>query len=139
MLRGGLQQTFTRTARPFPQQPATLILKPETRPRREVEDVMTPRRGFEHDPGSEPASSEYPTASGPDPREIDDQHARHDPGSGHGGHRLMMLSCCLPMLVIAVALAATGIAGSGIVVAALLCTAMMAAMMLAMPGGHGHR
>ena len=29
--------------------------------------------------------------------------------------------------------------GNDVIVGALLCTAMMAVMMLAMPGGHGHR
>ena len=57
---------------------------------------------------------------------------------GHGGHGLMMLVCCIPMIVLAVALVATGVAGSGAIVGALLCTAMMAVMMLAMPGGHDH-
>lgn len=56
---------------------------------------------------------------------------------GHGGHGWMMMACCIPMIVIAVALVASGTAGSGVIVGALLCTAMMAAMMLAMPGGHG--
>jgi hypothetical protein len=49
----------------------------------------------------------------------------------------MMMICCVPMIIIAVALVATGVAGSGAIVAALLCTAMMADMMFAMPGGHG--
>jgi hypothetical protein len=32
---------------------------------------------------------------------------RHE---GHGGHGWMMIVCCIPMLVIAVALVATGVA-----------------------------
>jgi hypothetical protein len=58
--------------------------------------------------------------------------------SRHGGHGLMMLVCCIPVILLAVALVATGVTGSGAIVGALLCTAMMAVMMLAMPGGHGH-
>ncbi len=57
---------------------------------------------------------------------------------GHGGHRLMMIVCCIPMLVIAAILVATGVAGAGAILVALLCTAMMAAMMFSMPGGHRH-
>ena len=62
---------------------------------------------------------------------------QHEAGGRHGGHRLMMMVCCIPMIVIALVLGATGAAGSGIVLSALLCTAMMTAMMFAMPGGHG--
>ena len=57
----------------------------------------------------------------------------------HGGPGLMMLVGCIPMILLAVALVATGVAGSGAIVGALLCTAMMAVIMLAMPGGHGHK
>lgn len=52
---------------------------------------------------------------------------------GHGGHRWMMIACCVPMLVIAVVIAATG-AGLGFLVAAVMCTAMMFLMMGAMSG-----
>ena len=48
---------------------------------------------------------------------------------GHGGHGWMMIACCIPMLVIAVVLVATGVAGPGFIVVALACTAMMALMM----------
>lgn len=73
---------------------------------------------------------------GPAPAE----HTGHEPVTqqGHGrGHGLMMLACCVPMLLIAVALVATGSVGAGTILYALLCTAMMAAMMFAMPG-HRH-
>jgi Flp pilus assembly protein TadB len=57
---------------------------------------------------------------------------------GHGGHsRWLMIACCVPMLMIAGVLVATG-AGSGFLVVALICTAMMAAMMLGM-GGSGEK
>ena len=62
-------------------------------------------------------------------------HDRHEPEvkSGHGGHsHWMMIACCVPMLVIAVALVATGVAGPGFIVAAIACTAMMALMMRGM-------
>jgi hypothetical protein len=57
---------------------------------------------------------------------------RHE---AHGGHGWMMIACCIPMLVIAVALVATGVAGPGLIVAAVGCTLMMAVMMRGM--GHG--
>lgn len=44
----------------------------------------------------------------------------------------MMLICCIPMLVIAVALVAVGAVGPGFLFTALLCTAMMALMMRGM-------
>lgn len=52
---------------------------------------------------------------------------------GHG--HLMMIACCVPMLVIAIVLVATGVAGAGFIVAAVMCTAMMALMMGAMNRG----
>ena len=58
--------------------------------------------------------------------------------AGHGGHRLMMIACCVPMLVVAGILVFTGVAGYQAILVALVCTAMMAAMMLGMPGGHRH-
>ena len=54
---------------------------------------------------------------------------------GHGGHRWMMIACCIPMLVIAGALVLTGVANGGAIIFALACTAMMALMMVGM--GHG--
>jgi hypothetical protein len=60
--------------------------------------------------------------------------------SGHG--HWAMIACCIPMLVIAVVLVATGVAGFGFIVAAIMCTAMMAMMMRSMSGagggGHDH-
>jgi len=35
----------------------------------------------------------------------------HHPDHGHGGHRWMMIACCIPMLMLAVVLVATGVAG----------------------------
>ena len=58
---------------------------------------------------------------------------------GHGVHRLMMIACCIPMLLIAGLLFATGVAGSGVIFGALLCTVMMTVMMFSMPGAHGRQ
>ena len=65
-----------------------------------------------------------------------DEHRDHAHGV-HAGHNWMMLACCVPMLVIAVALVASGTAGAGVVILAIGCTLMMAMMMGGM-GGHGH-
>jgi len=75
--------------------------------------------------------------SGSEPDHPNDPHGGgHDPhGGGHG--RWMMIACCIPMLVIAVAHVATGIVGAGFIVAALLCTVMMAVMMKGMSHGGG--
>jgi len=68
----------------------------------------------------------------------------HDPGNqlhdpqqppqpgkpkGHKGHGWMMMACCVPMLVIAIALVATGVVNSGFLIGAVACTVMMALMM----------
>jgi hypothetical protein len=69
------------------------------------------------------------------------QHPDEDAATGHrghGGHRLMMIACCIPMLVIVGILVATGVAGTGAIVFAAICLAVMAAMMFAMPGRHDH-
>lgn len=58
-------------------------------------------------------------------------------GKGHGGHRMMMIVCCIPMLVIVGVLVATGVAGSGFILYAVACIAMMAMMMRMMPGDRG--
>ena len=59
-------------------------------------------------------------------------------GGHHGGHSWMMIACCIPMIVIAIALVATGVASPGFLLVAVMCTSMMAAMMWGMGGGdHG--
>ena len=51
----------------------------------------------------------------------------------------MMMACCVPMLVIAVALFASGAVGIGSIGFAVACTAMMALMMGGMNhGGNDH-
>ncbi len=56
-------------------------------------------------------------------------------GHGHSGHGWMMIACCIPMLVIAVILVATGVASPAFLVVAIGCTLMMALMMRGM--GYG--
>jgi Flp pilus assembly protein TadB len=56
----------------------------------------------------------------------------HSPAK-HRGHGWMMIACCVPMLVIAIVLVATGVVGISFVVVAIMCTLMMAMMM----GGMG--
>ena len=65
-----------------------------------------------------------------------DQDAPQSSGHGHWA----MIACCIPMLVIAVVLVATGVAGVGLIFAAVMCTLMMAMMMRGMSGsgGGGH-
>lgn len=54
---------------------------------------------------------------------------------GHGGHSWMMIACCIPMLIIAIALVASGVASPAFLLVAVGCTAMMAFMMRGMSGG----
>jgi len=60
------------------------------------------------------------------------------PRHTHGGHGWMMIACCIPMLLIAVALVAAGVVSTGFVFGAVLCTVMMMLMMRAMAGPGGH-
>ena len=67
-------------------------------------------------------------------------HMDHQGGEGRGGHSWMMIACCIPMIVIAVALVATGVVSPGFLLFAVLCTAMMALMMRGMDhDGHQPR
>ena len=66
----------------------------------------------------------------------DTPHAKRS-GHRHAGHGWMMIACCIPMLVIAIALVATGVASVGFIFVALMCTLMMALMMRGMHGGDG--
>ena len=55
--------------------------------------------------------------------------------AGHvGRHGWMMIACCIPMLIIAGALVATGVVRPSFLIIALACTAMMAFMMRGMHG-----
>jgi hypothetical protein len=51
----------------------------------------------------------------------------------------MMIACCIPMLVIAIALVTTGVVSAGFLILALVCTAMTALMMRGMGHGGGQR
>jgi hypothetical protein len=71
-------------------------------------------------------------------RVVDGKHQPASPAAGstgHAGHGWMMIACCIPMLVIAVVLVATGVASRGFLVVAVGCTLMLALMMRGM--GHG--
>ncbi|MEU5260117.1 hypothetical protein [Amycolatopsis sp. NPDC021455] len=82
--------------------------------------MTTPRDPRGHLPG--PARQQFPAGSGK--------------RSGHkgGGHGWMMIACCVPMLVIAAVLLATGVVGVDFLIVAVMCTVMMALMMRGM--GH---
>lgn len=56
-----------------------------------------------------------------------------------GHHRWLMIACCIPMLLIAVAPVATGVVGVGFIAIAVACTVMMAIMMGGMSHGGGGR
>ena len=60
-----------------------------------------------------------------------DNQPSHDAHGGmtHAGHGWMMIACCIPMLIIAIALVATGVVGAGFIFVAVMCTAMMWLMM----------
>lgn len=70
-----------------------------------------------------------------------DQHGSQC-NHGHHGHGWMMMACCVPMLVVAVVLIATGVATFGALFSAIGCLLMMGAMMYAMSRAgrpHGER
>ncbi|MCX5044054.1 hypothetical protein OG921_12845 [Aldersonia sp. NBC_00410] len=62
---------------------------------------------------------------------LDDPHGV----GGRSRHHLAMIACCIPMLVVAVALIATGTVGIGSMVFAVACLGMMTVMMFSMGGG----
>jgi amino acid transporter len=64
-------------------------------------------------------------------------HTEHTEVQSHreGGHGWMMIACCIPLLVIAVVLVATGVVTAGFLFIALGCMAMMALMMVMMMRG----
>lgn len=66
---------------------------------------------------------------------INDKHgapSRQDEHEPSGHRHWMMVLCCVPMLVIAIVLVATGVVGAGFILAAIMCTVMMAMMMRGM-------
>ncbi len=56
---------------------------------------------------------------------------QHEMG-GHGGHSWMMIACCIPMMLIAVVLVATGVVSPVLLVYAVACLGMMLVMMKSM-------
>ena len=97
--------------------------------------------GHEH-----PKPSDLPTPPAPSLRVASDHDGQQHPAAngagghgGHGGHGWMMIACCIPMLLIAVLLVATGAASVGFLGAAVACTVMMALMMRGMDHGGGDR
>ena len=68
------------------------------------------------------------------------QTEEHGHRRGHMGHGLMMIACCIPILMIAILLVATGVASASFLFAAIACIAMMGlmmAMMMRMMSGGG--
>ena len=68
------------------------------------------------------------------------EHSHLEPAAGpqaprQGRHGWMMIACCIPMLVIAVVLVASGVVRSSFLVFAVGCTAMMGLMMRGMNHG----
>lgn len=63
----------------------------------------------------------------------EDNGSEHDEHGGGHSH-WMMVACCVPMIVIAIALVATGVVGAGFLLVAVGCLLMMALMMGAMMG-----
>ena len=86
------------------------------------------RRLPQHPPAVDGGGAPTPDQSPPEPH-----------NAPHGGHVLMMIACCIPMLLIAGILFATGVAGAGVILAAVMCTAMMAMMMVGMNHGDDDR
>ena len=83
-----------------------------------------------------PRSDEQTESPGHDhPAALGNPH-RGQSHEGHGGHRWMMIACCIPMLLVVGALVITGVAGTGAIIYAVVCLAMMWLMMRAMPGDH---
>lgn len=91
------------------------------------------------EPNQQLPAGSHPTGTDPQGHPGDNHGQSLDgPEGGHGGHRWLMIACCIPMVVIVGILLATGVAGTGAIVFAVVCLGMMALMMFAMPGGHNH-
>jgi hypothetical protein len=71
------------------------------------------------------ASHEHTPLSGSTPKEPKGSHR----------HGWMMIPCCIPMLVVAVALVAAGVVSPGFLVVAIGCTVIMALMMAGLSRG----
>lgn len=51
------------------------------------------------------------------------------PTGAHGGHNWMMMACCVPMIIISLALVVTGVVSVAFLLYAVACLLMMGAMM----------
>ena len=63
----------------------------------------------------------------------------HAERAGHGRHHWMMIACCIPMIIIVLALVAAGTISIGFVLFAVACVGMMVLMMRAMDHGSSHQ
>ena len=109
------------------------IPRPDADADRPRDGLPEPPRRPTHpaDPEDEHPLSVEPTA----PDDLAGRPTAQGGHGGHGGHGLVMMLMCVPMLLIAGLLVATGVAGAGVLVFAVLCMAMM----FMMPGGHSHK
>lgn len=66
---------------------------------------------------------------------------QQEPGSRRHSHlaHVWVMLMCVPMVVIVIALVATGGIGAGFILAAVMCVAMIAMMMRMMSGGGERR
>lgn len=87
-------------------------------------EPQTVQAEIEHKFGTESDSNKNLSANG--------DHGSSN--SGHKAHRMLMLFCCIPMLLIAVVLVISGVVSAGFLITAGACTAMMFVMMRMMPG-----
>ena len=55
--------------------------------------------------------------------------------AGHSGHGWMMAAMCIPIVLVAIVLVATGVASASFLFAVFACTVMMGMMMAMMMGG----
>lgn len=55
---------------------------------------------------------------------------------GKAHHRLLMIACCIPMLLIALGLVFAGVVSASFLILAVICTAVMALMMGGMHEGN---
>lgn len=68
-----------------------------------------------------------------------DRHAPADPNGSGGRSHWLMMACCVPMIVIALALVASGTVSIGFLLFAVLCTSMMFFMMRGMSHGSNNK
>ena len=87
-----------------------------------------------------PASTPRPDGPAHHPHPAPEDGGQTEPltGGHRGSHRWMMIACCIPMIVLAVALVASGTANAGALIVALVCTLAMALMMGGMGGSSDH-